>query len=35
MLMATDYEASQQEYYDEMVERNEEIVNSYNAAEDY
>jgi hypothetical protein len=33
--MATDYEAAQQEYYDEMAEHNEEIVNSYNAAEDY
>jgi hypothetical protein len=33
--MATDYEVAQQEYYDEMSERNEEIVNSYNAAEDY
>jgi hypothetical protein len=33
--MATNYEASQQEYYDEMSERNEEISNSYDAAEDY
>jgi len=33
--MPTDYDAAQQEYYDEMSERNEEIANSYDASEDY